>query len=901
MIGAGGSDAAGVREAGTFLPTKRVIPHPPPGLLRRERLFTELDDAVREHLVTLVQGPPGIGKTALVSDWARLGRAPGPLAWLSLGRGDEDRARFWRQTIIALAEATGSEDLGALVVPSALALDQVLPALVSALAPLDPPVTLVLDDLHELARSAVLTDLSELLRHSLPGLRLVLIGRAEPALHLQRLELGGQLHRVPPDTVAFTFDEATALLGSAPAPVDAAQAQVLWTRTEGWAAGLALVLLALREHGDAARLVDSLSGTTAPVADYLLEEVVNAQPPDVRDFLLATSVTDWLTGDLADAITGASGGGAVLEQLHRQGVLTIALDDRREWFRYHGLLTELLRTMLDREQPGRVLELHVRAARWLAAAGRPTPAVRHAIAAGDGELLETIVGDSSVAMLMSGRIGELVAALRELPEEQVRRSPPAVSLTLAAGAVETGDPEQIRRWLAIAEERAGTLEPRRRVPHDLVRTSFDGYLERMTGHIGGAAEGARTALAAPGADQPPDLRTLALINLGALLLWRGELQAAGEALDEGVAIARRLGRDYFVVYGLAHRSAVHAWSGDPAAARETALHALELSERRGWARSVRAGLAHLVLSGVDALRGDLDEAAEHSAAALQALERSRELPAQMYALLQHARLLRLGGDPEAALSCLAVLHREYDTTPDLLQPMQEWVTSEEALAHHTCGESEAAIAMLEERLPAARGASVPVTLARLITVSDPQRALELAQPSTSSDRPAMASLRVSAHLAYAEAAFVLGDIARADAALQDALTLATPEFLRLPFLDLATHPSIVGALREQAAAPGPFRAFAADLVLRIDRPRGELTAPAGALAHAPAPGPAEPLSEREQTVLRLLTTSLTNREIADELIVSHNTVKTHLRSIYRKLGAGDRNAAVQRARAMDLL
>ncbi len=208
MIGAGGSDAAGVREAGTFLPTKRVIPHPPPGLLRRERLFTELDDAVREHLVTLVQGPPGIGKTALVSDWARLGRAPGPLAWLSLGRGDEDRARFWRQTIIALAEATGSEDLGALVVPSALALDQVLPALVSALAPLDPPVTLVLDDLHELARSAVLTDLSELLRHSLPGLRLVLIGRAE--------RTGAQVS--PPPALRPSRDERIAILAEGNPP-----------------------------------------------------------------------------------------------------------------------------------------------------------------------------------------------------------------------------------------------------------------------------------------------------------------------------------------------------------------------------------------------------------------------------------------------------------------------------------------------------------------------------------------------------------------------------------------------------------------------------------------------------------------------------------------------------------
>ena len=240
--------------------------------------------------------------------------------------------------------------------------------------------------------------------------------------------------------------------------------------------------------------------------------------------------------------------------------------------------------------------------------------------------------------------------------------------------------------------------------------------------IDGAAEAARAALAACPDDQPPDLRTLALINLGALLLWRGELQAAGEALDEGVAIARRLGRDYFAVYGLAHRSAVYAWAGDPGSARETALRTLELSERHGWAGSVRAGLALLVLSGMDALRGDLDEATERSAAALAALERSRELPARMYALLQHARLLRLAGDAPAALACLAVLHREYDATPDLLRPMQEWVTSEEALARYSCGEPEAAVAMLEERLPAASGASVPVTLARLITAAAPARA-----------------------------------------------------------------------------------------------------------------------------------------------------------------------------------
>ena len=890
----GGSDAG-------YLSTKRVVPQAPPRLVVRSRLLDGIDVAVRQSAITLIRAPAGSGKTALVSSWARSDRPPGAVAWLSLTGQDSQRGRFWRQVFLALAETGANERVAGLALPSPHAIEVLLASMVGALATLDRPIVLVLDDLHEIDDEQIMADLGQLLRTPPPGLRLVVCTRSDPALRLQRLRLAGLLGEIQPSELVFSLPEASELFAAGGLELEPLDAERLWSRTEGWAAGLALTALTLRARSDPRSFIDQFAGDVAPVADYLLEEVLADQSQDVRDFLLETSVLNAVSGDLADAITGQTGSAVMLERLHHSGVLTIAMDDHREWYRYHGLLRDLLRAVLRRDQPELYPVLNARAARWLADHDRPIPAARHAVSADDIAFLEALSLSRGFSLLAQGQVGELASVLLTLPRP-VLESRAAFCLILAAAAIEVADSEAAARWLRQAAFRRDDLAEYQREMFDAGMAVMRLYQARLTGDVVDAAAAARPYIpdthALPDASftDSSDLQALALINLGAVELWVGDFEAASRDLDRGLVIATALGRRYLQCYALAHIAALRIWIGDVVGAQRAAREALEIADVHSWGGTPRSGMALTVLSIAALLQGDVAESEALFDEAEPAMVAGTERPLNAVREVHRARLLRLRGSVTEAQARLAAVRADLEDTP-WLAAMGQLLVVEQALVLEAQGEGAAAIALLDEaaRERAAQeraGGEITVTLGRMhLDAGDPERALALLATWDPGERigQTASTTHVRALICAARAARAQGDDAAAGSSLEQALTLAEPHGRRLPFLEHGEE----------------FASHLQDHVVRgtahpvlVSEVRALLSAP---VVEGPPAAEVEDLSTRELEVLRYLPTMLTNREIASELMVSVNTVKTHLKQIYVKLGAHDRRDAVRRARGLGLI
>ena len=305
-----------------------------------------------------------------MSSWIAQRKDEVAVGWLSLDRGDADRRRFWRAVLEALKRGGAPEPVASLSFHPSETVELVIAVLVNALADLTEPVVLVLDDFHELGNGSAVADVDRLLRHPPEALRIVIATRSDPQLRLARLRIAGQLRELRDRDLAFTEAEAAELLAASGVRLSPAAGTRLWRRTEGWAAGLRLATLTLRTHHEPEAFVDHFAGDDATVSGFLLAEVLAQQPPELRDFLLKTSVADVLSVELADAITGRRDGEQSLARLEREHALVSALGPDRTWFRYHPLFAELLRSQLRFELPDLVGDLHRRAALWHAASSR---------------------------------------------------------------------------------------------------------------------------------------------------------------------------------------------------------------------------------------------------------------------------------------------------------------------------------------------------------------------------------------------------------------------------------------------------------------------------------------------------------------------------------------------------
>src|SRR5215207_4414933 len=445
--------------------TKFTPPRLPSGWVDRLRLVDALEHGLRSPL-TLLAASPGAGKTATLGAWVANRTGAGPLGWLSLDAGDHDRSRFWRGVLEALARGGAPDPVASLATHPPDSVDVVVPELINALDALDEPLVLVLDDVHEVRDGAAVADLDRLLRHPPPALRIVAATRVDPPLRLGRMRIAGDLTEIRGRDLAFTEPETEALLRQSGIVLEPAEVSLLWRRTEGWAAGLRMAALTLRNHPDPARFVMEFAGDDAAMADYLLAEVLAQQPDDLVEFLLRTSIVDVVSGELADALTGRDDSDPILAQLEREHALVSALGDARPWRRYHPLLRELLQSELRLRLPGELPSLHRKAARWYLDAGRPTDAVSHAADAADWEPVAAIASEHWLPLLMRGELSTLRTVLEGLPRDRVRDDP-ELSLALSATLLYFGDEPPATDLVECARGASDIVPAERRTQFDL--------------------------------------------------------------------------------------------------------------------------------------------------------------------------------------------------------------------------------------------------------------------------------------------------------------------------------------------------------------------------------------------------------------------------------------------------
>jgi LuxR family transcriptional regulator, maltose regulon positive regulatory protein len=849
--------------------------------------------------LTLVAAPAGAGKSALVSSWIAAGRAPGPVAWLSLDGDDADRRRFWRAVLGTLSDAMGDARVDALAVSprEPIDIDLVLPALVDALAGRDEPVVLVLDDLQEVA-DVVREDLERLVRYPPPALRLVLVTRSDPPIALGRLRLEGWLTEIRAGDLAFTLDEAAALfqaLGVATAP---AQVAALWERTEGWAAGLSLAAMSLRDHPDPARFIEHFAGTDAAVSDYLVSEVLARQSPQLRDFLLRTSLVDRVCGELADALTGGSDGQRILARLEHGGALLAPLDEHGVWYRYHPLFAELLRAELRSQLGSEVEGLHRRAAVWLAARGDHAGALRHAAVGRAWDLAAELVIECWVGLLIGGEMAALSPVLEAMPREQVDANP-ELSLAFGAALLAAGKAELAESHLRVAEDAELSVALGRRAEFAAATAAVVLYEGRFGADPAGALEAGRRWLARgqvlDGTDVTPNLRSLVLAQLGIVELWTGDLDAAIGHLERAHAVAAEEAGDWTALASAAHLALAGLFRGELARAVRRADETLAIAERRGWARSEPAAAAYSVLAAVCLQRDQVDEAERLIGQASVALRDSREPPLRAVHTLNRAQLLSDRGEHASALDILRAAREQLAAWPPST-PVRELLIAEEGLLEGATGAPEAGRRLLRR---AARedesSLAVANALARLDLLdggADAARAtLAPHLDRLSSPNAVPLPIRAEAWVLDALALDVLAEHDAAARSLERALDLAEPAGLRRI---VVSHGSAVEPLLHRHVRHGTAHpAMVGDAVDTIERRGRPGPRPIAALA--------EPLSEREQAILGYLPSLMSNQEIAGTMMISVNTVKTHLKAIYRKLDASGRREAVQRGRELALI
>jgi LuxR family maltose regulon positive regulatory protein len=844
-----------------LLASKLAPPRTPRWLVARGRLLELLDAGVQGRL-TLLTGPAGSGKTVLLGSWAATAALPGPVAWLSLEAADNDPARFWSYLLAALRQ-TGvvppDGRLGSLGLPVGGPDRGFTLELAAALTDLAGPVVVVLDDFHELTNPAVLDGVATVLRRSSASLRLVLASREDPPLPPGRLPVAGRPVEIGAVELAFTADEAAKLLAGHGLVLADADLALVWARTEGWAAGLRLAALSLQDHPDPEEFIAGFAGSSRAVADLLLEEVLGRLPEQDRAFLLHTSVVDRVSGELADALTGRADGARTLARLERTNAFVVALDEDRSWYRYHQLLAELLHTRLQASAPRLVPELHRRAAGWYLDHGFSVEATRHALASGQWPLAAELLASIWQGFVLDGELALLGELVDQFPAEVVEVDAELVTVR-AARRLGAGDWDGADGDLRLAEQVAADLPQRRRRRFEVAFATVSLYRARLRGDLDAALVAARHMLPG-GADLAgdDDLRALALLNLGTAEFWTGALAAAGRDLRAGLTAARRAGRDGLVVGFLGQLAAVTGASR-PGEGVRLAREALALAERRGWAQNPSAACAYLVLGGAHFEWGDLAAAERYLdlAMACQPEPAIRLTIGLTRAVAAHAK-----GEPAAGLAILRGAQQELQRLngPHVLAAsLREW----------------------EARLLAATGQAEQAQTLR----STLDARLDGPAP------PLLAHQRVEALLMDAVARQRLGDVDGAAASVEHALRVAEPEGYRQVFWNLGEE--VHGLLLRQRERGSAHPQLLAEL---LDR----LTVAAAPSAMPPPVALAAPLTQREQVVLGFLDGELTTRQIADELYVSVDTVRSHVRRIYRKLNVSRRRDAVRRARHLGLL
>jgi LuxR family maltose regulon positive regulatory protein len=875
--------------ATTFSDSLTTVPLLPPRHVSRPRLLADLDRAADLPFTLLCAGP-GAGKTVLLTEWAQTSKAQ--VAWITPGTADVAPRRFWHLLESALPELDG-KDRGAAEGPDSV-LDPVQ-LLLSQVPDPAAPLVVIVDDAHLLTHPDILDGLDRLARGWHQGLRLILAARSDPLLPLHKYRLAGQMAELRAADLAMTPAEIREVLAVHGVSLPKREVDVLVARTEGWAAGVRLSAMRMEGTERPADFVSQLALDAGSIGEYLVDEVLQRLPADHRRLLVETSFLDEVTGPLADAVTGMTGCEDMLASLTRDNSFVIPLDPMRTRYRYHQLFGEILRYLLQRRDGQAVCQLKERAAAWFEREGDLGSAMGWAVQADDGPRVAGLLARGGLAHavvhrqdLSSLRLRDLVPPLNPVqPEPGPGQSAGAAELTVAAFAAEAAvagsataaaELDRLRAWLS---EQPLT-------DRDLLVTCDLAELLLGQKACDDRAVDAAAArlLGAPADGRPPaaaGLRAAVLLTQASVHLWHGRHEDVGALLDEAMAEAASDGQDGLELEALSLTACLDSL----------------------WSRANRADKAIQRAQAMRKAKGLSAPPALELATAVNALF-SGNLGGQARAVARIVPSGAAGADP--ALEAAAAL-----------------VLAAGLLARDQRAEPRAILQEQADRvLPPALAVYRDVMLADLETsYGRPRSALARLERSRKTKfAPVTAPAAARAHLA-------LADLRSARDCVRDVLASPSSQISRFTFVEALLCDARI------AEAGGDEGQALENLVHAFDAARGEVVLPfhcagasfagllarhpgmagqwpAGAVAEArgtPVPVPAQrvtrelpdPLTPRELTILRLLATTLSTGEIADELCLSVNTVKTHLAAIYRKLPASRRREAVLRARDLELI
>ncbi|WTX20192.1 LuxR C-terminal-related transcriptional regulator [Streptomyces sp. NBC_00005] len=867
-----------------ILHTRFALPLRPPTFLRRKRLVRHLDQALGTPL-TLVNGAAGAGKTLLVADWAA--GLEEPVAWLTIESEDTRPGVFWAYLLNALrASGVPVPDEVGCPADATRVNRGLLTALAAELNGRDRTTTVVLDEYDRETAPEVAEQLEFVLHHAGRGMRLILVTRTEPMLPLHRYRAAGELTEIRNAELAFSPGEAVALLELHGLCLPVEAARTLVDRTQGWAAGLRLCALAARQSADPETYLKEFEADRSTVADFLLAEVLKRQPDQTQDLLLRVSVLERFCPALVNALTCRNDADPILAELHRTNAFVEDLG--HSWYRLHPLFGEILRAHLRVRLPGLEPELHRRAAQWLRRSGSLPEALVHGAAAGDWEFAaDALVDDLAIGELFTGlRSDDLARVFSSMGPEA--RSP-ATDVVRAARDLSEWDLDHGLVHLHHAEESLAGVVPAP-VAAQLSCTLLEALAARLTGSPGQAervAEAARELqreVPAHLLDKHPELTALLLTHLGSTRLWAGQFEDARAALAAATVSPGGASTVLPREESMGHLALIDYLTGWLGSAEHKATAVLTETEQHSLPQPSGSGIERLVLAAVAVDRNELgrahallDEVAELHAAAQDPVSAAVQA-------ITTARLLLAQGDAEAAVEAANPAVSAAVASP--------WAQCHEALvtsaAHLAEGHPETAVEVLRDVPDDQPACAVEAARIHLAT-GRPGAAIDLLD-GIQADGRAGPAVGVRAALVRAQAAEQAGDSTAARRLVAHALLDARRERLLLPFLEAGSW------IRPLLVTP-PLRQLTTGWLTPAP-PRRREAARTRAL---PSPLVVETLSERERDVLQRLAQPMSTQEIAADLFVSVNTVKTHLKSVYRKLAVNRRNDAVRRARELRLL
>jgi len=892
----------------TILQTKLIVPFVHPNLVPRSRLSEQIELGLQAgHRLTLVAAPAGFGKTTAVSIWAHQNRRR--VAWLSLDEGDNEATVFWAHLVVSLQTILPNSVetiFAALTTSPPAPINSLLPALVNELTEIESPFSLVLDDYHVIENREIHDSISFLLEHQPQQMHLVIATRADPPLSIARLRAQRSLTELRVDQLRFTGEETRALLNEVMGldlPIE--DIQRLEARTEGWGVGLLLAAQSMQGRSDKDEFISAFSGSQHYVLEYLIEEVLNRQSEEARKFLLRTSILDRLCGPLCDAVTKENNSTETIYRLSKDNLFIIPLDQDHIWYRYHHLFADLLVNFLHKEFAKEdILELHRKASQWYQQAGEHEKAVKYALSGHDYEGAADLIEQIVDQVIARGQIKTLLSWISAFPEEAIKSRPRLLMhqgwIVFLSGKVKIASQilQEAKRALTSMPEGSNKNLLRGRLSAMLATITV------LTRDIYGAIAEAREALA----NLPKDeliFRARATRVLGVTYMFLGDMEQALETLTQAKILALDGKNQFLASEILSQIGAVRKHQGQLSLAFEAYQKILDLYEHPETAPP--ACLGYVGLAEIALERNNLQEAETYLNTGIELCLKGNIgyalQPAYLVGGLLHyalgdetgARktiqkgegLSRAGGGSLESILGLAwfqtrlyllfgelVKAREwasgvllpnggsFDEMPVLLEEMQQSLL---ARVHLKSGEFEKVFEICERISPQAETGG---RLARVIELN----------------------------LFMAIALWNLGQPDEALTALEKCLALAEPGgFVRL-FLE--TGGTAIGLFRK-AQAEGEHREYVSRLLAAID---GQQPGAGKDTVRVPSQeGLIEPLTERELEVLRLMCAGYSNQRIADEMIVSVNTIKKHTSNIYGKLGVGNRAQAVLRAREIELI